>query len=170
MIRVALYARYSSENQRDASIEDQLRQCRERAAHEGWAVVDSYSDRAISGASLVRAGIQELPADAQTGRFGVVLSETMDRISRGGRGGRLQTPALRRRLPRHLVRGRDQRASYWPQRHHGPRQRPRVDTAIRGNAAAGTGIPNNELYAGILTWNQRASASLRVTGTAFATG
>jgi predicted site-specific integrase-resolvase len=35
MIRVALYARYSSENQRDASIEDQLRQCRERAGREG---------------------------------------------------------------------------------------------------------------------------------------
>lgn len=35
MTRVALYARYSSDNQRDASIEDQLRQCRERAAREG---------------------------------------------------------------------------------------------------------------------------------------
>lgn len=32
MIRLALYARYSSENQRDAAIEDQMRQCRERAA------------------------------------------------------------------------------------------------------------------------------------------
>ncbi len=35
MTRIALYARYSSDNQRDASIEDQLRQCRERAAREG---------------------------------------------------------------------------------------------------------------------------------------
>lgn len=45
-MRVALYARYSSDNQRDASIEDQLRQCRERAAREGWTVVETYSDRA----------------------------------------------------------------------------------------------------------------------------
>ena len=82
MPRVALYARYSSDNQRDASIEDQLRQCRERAAREGWTVVDSYSDRAISCASLIRSGIQELLADAQAGRFDMVLSEALDRISR----------------------------------------------------------------------------------------
>jgi site-specific DNA recombinase len=80
--RVALYARYSSDNQRDASIEDQLRQCRERAAREGWTVVESYSDRAISGASLIRSGIQSLLADAQAGRFDMVLSEALDRISR----------------------------------------------------------------------------------------
>jgi DNA invertase Pin-like site-specific DNA recombinase len=79
---VALYARYSSDNQRDASIEDQLRQCRERAAREGWTVVESYSDRAISGASLIRSGIQSLLADAQAGRFDIVLSEALDRISR----------------------------------------------------------------------------------------
>ena len=40
MPRVALYARYSSDNQRDASIEDQLRQCREHADREGWTVVE----------------------------------------------------------------------------------------------------------------------------------
>jgi len=80
--RVALYARYSSDNQRDASIEDQLRQCRERAAREGWTIADSYYDRAISGASLIRSGIQSLLADAQAGRFDMVLSEALDRISR----------------------------------------------------------------------------------------
>ena len=80
--RVALYARYSSDNQRDASIEDQLRQCRERAAREGWTVVETYSDRAISGASLIRSGIQSVLADAQAGRFDMVLSEALDRISR----------------------------------------------------------------------------------------
>ncbi|MGD9920655.1 MAG: recombinase family protein [Pseudorhodoplanes sp.] len=82
MSRIALYARYSSDNQRDASIEDQLRQCRERATREGWTVVESYSDRAISGASLIRSGIQSLLADAQSGRFDMVLSEALDRISR----------------------------------------------------------------------------------------
>lgn len=80
--RVALYARYSSDNQRDASIEDQLRQCRERATREGWTIVESYSDRAISGASLIRSGIQSLLADAQAGHFDMVLSEALDRISR----------------------------------------------------------------------------------------
>ena len=71
MIRIALYARYSSENQRDASIEDQLRQCRERAEREGWTVVETYSDRAISGSSMFRAGIRSLLADAQAGRFDI---------------------------------------------------------------------------------------------------
>jgi len=82
MTRVALYARYSSDNQRDASIEDQLRQCRERAAREGWTVAETYFDRAISGASLIRSGIQSLLTDAQAGRFDMVLSEALDRISR----------------------------------------------------------------------------------------
>ena len=82
MTHVALYARYSSDNQRDASIEDQLRQCRERAAREGWNVVETYSDHAVSGATLIRSGIQSLLADAQAGRFDIVLSEALDRISR----------------------------------------------------------------------------------------
>ena len=82
MPRTAVSARYSSDNQRDASIEGQLRQCRERAAREGWTVVETYSDRAISGASLIRPGIQALLADAQAGRFDMVLSEALDRISR----------------------------------------------------------------------------------------
>lgn len=82
IVKVALYARYSSENQRDASIEDQLRLCRLHAERQGWIVVDSYSDRAISGASLLRPGIQELIQDAQRRRFEIVLAEAMDRLSR----------------------------------------------------------------------------------------
>jgi site-specific DNA recombinase len=81
-MKVALYARYSSDNQRDASIEDQLRLCRLHAGKQGWTVVDSYTDRAISGASLLRPGIQELIQDAMRGRFAVVLAEAMDRLSR----------------------------------------------------------------------------------------
>ncbi|MCA2411308.1 recombinase family protein [Rhizobium leguminosarum] len=81
-MRVALYARYSSDNQRDASIEDQLRLCRSRAEREGWTVVDSYSDRAISGASLLRPGVQDLIADGLKRRFDLILTESLDRLSR----------------------------------------------------------------------------------------
>src|SRR5215467_9759710 len=81
-MRTALYARYSSDNQRDASIEDQLRLCRLHVERQGWMVVDSYSDRAISGASLLRPGIQELIADAAKRRFDVILTESLDRLSR----------------------------------------------------------------------------------------
>ncbi|WP_317214577.1 recombinase family protein [Gluconobacter sp. GP1] len=81
-MKVALYARYSSDNQRDASIEDQFRICRGYADTQGWTIVDSYSDRAISGASLIRPGIQELITDANAGRFQILLTEAMDRLSR----------------------------------------------------------------------------------------
>ncbi|MBT5264718.1 MAG: recombinase family protein [Rhodospirillaceae bacterium] len=81
-LKVALYARYSSDQQREASIEDQLRVCRIYAEKQGWSVIDSYSDRAISGASLLRPGIQELIADAGKGRFQVILAEALDRLSR----------------------------------------------------------------------------------------
>ena len=82
MTRVALYARYSSDSQRDASIEDQLKVCRIHAARQEWTVVGAYQDRAISGASLVRPGIQSLLADALRGKFDVVLAEALDRLSR----------------------------------------------------------------------------------------
>src|SRR5271156_6256573 len=77
-----IYARYSSDLQREASIEDQNRICRERAAREGWSVYKCYSDRGISGASLIRPGIQKLLQDAQAGRFAVVVTESLDRLSR----------------------------------------------------------------------------------------
>ena len=81
-MKVALYARYSSDNQRDASIVDQFRICRVHAEKQGWQIIVEYSDQAISGASLLRPGIQSLIADALRGRFNVVLAEAMDRLSR----------------------------------------------------------------------------------------
>ncbi len=48
MSRVALYARYSSDLQSAASIDDQMRLCRERAVSLGHEVVEVFSDHAIS--------------------------------------------------------------------------------------------------------------------------
>ena len=81
-IRVALYARYSSDLQSDHSIEDQVRLCTEHAAKNGWSVVECYSDAGLSGASLMRPGIQALIRDANDGRFTIVLAEALDRLSR----------------------------------------------------------------------------------------
>ena len=62
-MKVAIYARYSSENQRDASIADQLRVCREFATRQGWTVIEEFTDHAVSGATLLRAGFQALMRD-----------------------------------------------------------------------------------------------------------
>ncbi len=50
MTGVALYARYSSDNQSVASIEDQFHICREHATREQWTVIGAYHDAAVSQA------------------------------------------------------------------------------------------------------------------------
>lgn len=83
MTRVAIYARYSSDMQSEASIEDQIRLCTLRAKSEGHVVVETYADHGISGAStLLRPGVQRLMQDAMTGKFDAVYAEALDRLSR----------------------------------------------------------------------------------------
>ncbi len=81
-MRAAIYSRFSSQLQSEASIEDQERLCRERAEREGWTVVATFADRALSGASMLRPGLQGLLEAASAGRFDVVLTEALDRLSR----------------------------------------------------------------------------------------
>lgn len=47
-LKAVIYARYSSDNQREESIEEQLRECMEYAKTKGIDVIDSYIDRALS--------------------------------------------------------------------------------------------------------------------------
>ncbi|MCH9000493.1 MAG: recombinase family protein, partial [Proteobacteria bacterium] len=81
-MRCAIYARYSSDNQSNASIEDQVRQCKSRIEREGWTLIQVYSDAAISGATTLRPGYQKLLEDARAGAFDVVVAEALDRLSR----------------------------------------------------------------------------------------
>jgi DNA invertase Pin-like site-specific DNA recombinase len=81
-MRAVIYARYSSENQREASIEDQVRICKERLEREGWNLTATYTDHAISGASRLRPGYQKLLEDARGGQFDIVVAEALDRLSR----------------------------------------------------------------------------------------
>jgi len=82
-MRVAIYARYSSDQQRAASIDDQLRVCREFAARHPWTVVAEHADPATSGASmLTRPGFQALLRSALGRHYDVVLAESLDRFSR----------------------------------------------------------------------------------------
>jgi site-specific DNA recombinase len=82
-MRAVIYARYSSDLQSAASIEDQNRLCRERVEQEKGGVVDIYADYAISGSSLRnRPGMQALLAQAKNGTFDYVIAEALDRVSR----------------------------------------------------------------------------------------
>lgn len=244
MDRVALYARYSSDNQNDSSLEDQVRLCREHAMREKWRVVGTYEDAAISGASLVlRPGIQRLLQGAQAGRFDIVLAEALDRISRdqadvatlfkhlkfagvpivtlaegeinelhvglkgtmnalflkdlamkthrglrgrvekGKAGGGLcygyrvvkkldangepirgdreiipEEAEVVRRIFRAFAAGQSPRSIALElngEGIRGPLGRAWGDTSIRGHVSRGTGILNNELYAGVLVWNRQ---------------
>lgn len=83
MTRCAIYARYSSERQNERSSEDQIRICAEYATKQGWRVVQSYSDDAISGTAMAnRPGINEALAAAEAGHFDVLLAEDEDRFAR----------------------------------------------------------------------------------------
>ena len=67
-MRVALYARFSSELEDVRSITDQLGAAREYAARQGWQVVEEFKDAAISGASLHnRPGVRDLIIAAKQG-------------------------------------------------------------------------------------------------------
>jgi DNA invertase Pin-like site-specific DNA recombinase len=81
-MRAVVYARYSSDLQREASIDDQLEVCRRLLDREGWQLTKVYADRAISGASRNRPEYQQLLADADRDRFDVVVCEALDRLGR----------------------------------------------------------------------------------------
>lgn len=81
-MRAVIYARYSSDLQRDASMEDQIRLCKERIAREGWTLVQVYRDAAISGGTTLRPGYQAMLEGAREASFDVVVAEALDRLSR----------------------------------------------------------------------------------------
>ena len=83
MARVAIYARYSSDLQNPRSIEDQEALCRRWCEREGHGVVATFSDAALSGASLHdRAGLKSMIAGAVERQFDVVVVESFDRVAR----------------------------------------------------------------------------------------
>ena len=69
-MRAVIYARYSSDLQSPASIEDQVRLCRERIEQENGTVVEIYADYSISGGNIRnRPRMQALLSAAKTGRL-----------------------------------------------------------------------------------------------------
>jgi site-specific DNA recombinase len=81
-MRAAIYARYSTDMQAAASVDDQVRVCKERIAREGWSLGQIFQDRAMSAASTLRPGYQAMLAAARAGGCDVVVAEALDRLSR----------------------------------------------------------------------------------------
>ena len=81
-MRAVIYARYSSDLQRDASIEDQIEVCSSFIASKNWSIGKTYSDRASSGSSKFRPQYQQLLTDARNNQFDIVVAEAFDRLSR----------------------------------------------------------------------------------------
>ena len=81
-MKTAIYARYSTDMQSEASIEDQIRICQKRIDTEGWTLVETYADAALSGTSEDRPEYQRLMADIEAGRFDIIMAESLDRFSR----------------------------------------------------------------------------------------
>ncbi len=77
-----IYARYSSHNQTEQSIEGQLRVCHEYAKREGYVVVGEYIDRAISGKTDDRPDFQRMISDSGKGVFKYVIVYRLDRFTR----------------------------------------------------------------------------------------
>lgn len=82
---VAIYARYSTQEQDARSLEDQVRRCRRFAEMHGMHVVKVYEDAAKSGASMFRDGLQSLLTDARRrggSPFSAVLVDDLSRLAR----------------------------------------------------------------------------------------
>lgn len=82
-IKAAAYARFSTDHQNERSTDDQLDLCRAFAKREGFGVVATYADKAVSGASMHgRFDLQRMVQDAHAGRFKAIIVEALDRLSR----------------------------------------------------------------------------------------
>ena len=81
-MKAVIYARYSSDSQREESIEGQLRECKEYAERNGITVLSTYIDRALSAKTDNRPDFQRMIKDSAKGLFDIVLVWKLDRFAR----------------------------------------------------------------------------------------
>lgn len=99
--RAVIYARYSpGPNQRDESIEGQLRECKEIAKKHGLMVIHEYIDKRLSGTNDERPDFQRMLRDADRGLFDVVITWKNDRFARN----RYDSAIYKQRLKRNGIK------------------------------------------------------------------
>lgn len=77
-----IYARYSSHNQRDVSIEQQIEACENYARENGFTIVARYADRAVSGKTDNRPQFQKMMKEAHNGGWDYVIAWKSNRMGR----------------------------------------------------------------------------------------
>lgn len=83
MIRAALYARYSSDNQREVPARTSYSFAKSMRSLERLQIIGILRGCGdLRGSTILRPGIQQLMCDAQHGEFKILLAEVLDRISR----------------------------------------------------------------------------------------
>jgi len=81
-VNAVIYARYSTDSQREESIEGQIRECMDYANKEGIAVLNSYIDRACSAKTDARPQFQKMINDSKQKLFDAVIVWKLDRFAR----------------------------------------------------------------------------------------
>ena len=82
MQTAAIYARFSSDNQREESIDAQVRSCEDYAKRNGLVIVKQYIDRARSGTSDKRPEFQQMIEDSAKKLWNTIIIHKLDRFSR----------------------------------------------------------------------------------------
>lgn len=97
---VVIYARYSSHNQNETSIEGQLKVCYDFCKRNNYTVIHEYIDRALTGTSDNRPEFQQMIEDAARKKFQYIIVYQLDRFSRN----RYDSAIYKNKLKKHGVR------------------------------------------------------------------
>ena len=81
-MNAVIYARYSCDNQREESIEGQLRGCKAFAERNNYTLIDTYIDRAMSAKTDNRPEFQKMIKDSAKGQFSAIIVWKLDRFAR----------------------------------------------------------------------------------------
>jgi len=99
-LNIVIYARFSSDGQREESIEGQLRECKEYAQRQNMSIIGTYIDRALSAKTDNRPEFQKMISDSSKKQFEAILVWKLDRFARN----RVDAATYRAILKRNGVR------------------------------------------------------------------
>ena len=95
-MKAVIYARYSSDNQREESIDRQLRECKEFAEKNDMTILGTYVDRALSAKTDDRPEFQRMIKDSGKNIFDTVIVWKLDRFARNRYDSALYKATLRK--------------------------------------------------------------------------